>query len=102
MQSHCDIYPCKNFDSSGKKCTEYYKESTGFYSPNSFAEVVPGHGQHTLKMHTVRLYSLLTAEMIETTFKGAGHGSFIHLHGYFVLKVGETEITVDYDEWDVP
>jgi hypothetical protein len=100
--SHCDIYACNKFSSDNKACEEYYNESTGYYSPDNIAEVVPGRGQHVLKTHTVKLYKLLTPEMIKTFFTSSAGGSFIRLKGYFEMSIGDTQITVDYEESGVP
>jgi hypothetical protein len=98
--THCEIYPCKTIN--GNHCDEYFTESTGTYTPDVVNENIPPKSSLALKLHPVKLYKLLTPEMIITAFNGAGAGSFITLKGNMTMSIGDVEVTVDYQETSVP
>lgn len=100
--TYCEIFTCKRQKYTGEACEEYYKESSGFYTPDDVMEMVPGKSQLKLKSHPVKLYSLLTWKTIKTAFAGANGGSFIRLKGNMTLALGGAQVVVDYSVFDVP
>jgi len=100
--TNCAISACKKLDGKNEFCAEYFPDPVGWYTPDLIDEVVPGNGKVTLKTHPVKLHKLLSPEMIKTAFNSLGDGSRIKLRGNMTLLVGNTEMTVDYSEEDVP
>jgi len=100
VKSDCEIYVCEEMENNN--CAKFYTESTGKYTPDKLGEAVPGKGQTMLKRHTVKLYKLLSPEMLKTMFYSVGHGSRINLSGSMTILVGTTEMVIDYAQADVP
>lgn len=100
--SHCEIFPCKTRSKDDSTCEEYFSESVGSYTPDVINEVVPSQGSLALNIHTVQLNKVFSVEALKTLFASSTGGDFIRLNGSMDLTVGSTELSLDYEEIDVP
>jgi hypothetical protein len=99
--AHNEIFPCRTF-TSDTECEKFYDDSAGYYTPDALSVTVPAMSQVTIETHPVALYSLLTAEMIQTLFSSAGGGSLIRIAGTIDISIGGFKMQVDFSEKDVP
>jgi hypothetical protein len=101
LGAHTEIYPCKTF-LNDTVCKEFYKDSAGVYTPTPLNVVVPPLAQVVMPTATVKLNSIMSPEMIWTTFASLGGGSLIRIAGTMDFEVGSFKMTVDFNEHDIP